>query len=123
MATAYTAKKSATADRAPTEDMHPADIIAALRKAGCSLRRLSLSNGYADGTLKKALACQYPNAEKLIADTIGVHPMQLWPSRYNKDGSSTRRPSLRGTHRKGLRIPRKSTSGPNGRHVNVGTAE
>lgn len=87
-----------------------------------SLRRLSLANGYCGTTLKKALVEQYPNAEKLIADVIGVHPMTLWPSRYHQDGTSTRAPTRRGVHRKGVRQPVNSTSAPKGRHVNVGGA-
>ena len=30
----------------------------------------------------------WPAMEKIIADIIGVHPMEIWPSRYKADGSS-----------------------------------
>lgn len=120
MSRLYIEKKSATADTS-CGDMHPADVIAALRKAGMSLRQLSLANGYCGTTLKKALVDQYPIAERLIADVIGVHPMTIWPSRYNPDGTSTRKPTRQGLHRKGVRAGSNSTSAPTGRHVNVGT--
>ena len=29
----------------------------------------------------------YPISEKRIADALGLHPMEIWPSRYNSDGS------------------------------------
>lgn len=63
-------------------DWHQADIIAAVKKAGWSLRALSIQHGYAPGTLRNALRAPYPNAEKLIAETIGCKPEEIWPSRY-----------------------------------------
>lgn len=63
-------------------DWHQADIIAAVKKAGWSLRALSIQHGYAPGTLRNALRGPYPNAEKLIAETIGCKPEEIWPSRY-----------------------------------------
>lgn len=69
---------------AQQSDWHQADIIAAVKKAGWSLRALSLQHGYAPGTLRNALRTPYPNAERLIAETIGVTPETIWPSRYEK---------------------------------------
>ncbi|WP_226383435.1 helix-turn-helix domain-containing protein [Burkholderia mayonis] len=69
---------------AQRSDWHQADIIAAVKKAGWSLRALSIHHGYAPGTLRNALRTAYPNAEKLIAETIGVPPEAIWPSRYEK---------------------------------------
>lgn len=73
-----------TAQKKPDSrsDWHQADIIAAIKKAGWSLRSLSIQHGYAPGTLRNALRTRYPNAEKVIADTIGVQPADIWPSRY-----------------------------------------
>lgn len=62
--------------------MHPADIIAALRKRGWSLRRLSVHYGYSPESLKEALRRSYPKAERLIALAIGLRPEHVWPSRY-----------------------------------------
>ncbi|WP_186016873.1 helix-turn-helix domain-containing protein [Burkholderia gladioli] len=63
-------------------DWHQADIIAAVKKAGWSLRALSIEHGYAPGTLRNALRTPYPNGEKLIAEAIGCKPEDIWPSRY-----------------------------------------
>ncbi len=71
-------------------DWHSADIIAALRKTGVSVRGLSIANGYAPGTLKSALKKAYPNGERIIADALGRHPMEIWPSRYTGDGKPVR---------------------------------
>ncbi|WP_082439176.1 helix-turn-helix domain-containing protein [Alloalcanivorax xenomutans] len=112
------------------KDWHPADIKAALEKAGWSLRRLSIHHGYSQGMLKNALCRPYPNAEQIIAAAIGKRPEDIWPSRYDE-----RRP-LRGiggapSHRSGpyaalrnhrlnrhLSTDDQSTSRPNEGNVN-----
>ena len=71
--------------KASTKDWHRADIKAALEKAGWSLRRLSLHNGYSDSAMKAALEKPYPMVERIIAGVIGVHPWEIWPSRYRSD--------------------------------------
>ncbi|MFK5894248.1 MAG: helix-turn-helix domain-containing protein [Pseudomonadota bacterium] len=71
------------------EDWHRADIVAALRKSGWSLRKLSVANGYAAGSLGAALSKRLPNFEIIIAKAIGVHPMVIWPSRYDEHGHTT----------------------------------
>lgn len=63
-------------------DWHPADIVAAVRKAGLSMRRLSASHGYASNALSNALRKPWPLGERRIAEAIGAHPEEIWPSRY-----------------------------------------
>ncbi|WP_210451018.1 helix-turn-helix domain-containing protein [Pantoea ananatis] len=65
-----------------TEDWHPADIIAALRKRGTTLAALSRQSGLSSSTLANALSRPWPKGEWLIADAINVHPSEIWPSRY-----------------------------------------
>lgn len=72
-----------------TADWHPADVVAALRKAGWSLRRLSAHHGYSPTALDNALHRRWPKAERLIAETIGVQPDVIWPSRYMRKGVSS----------------------------------
>lgn len=70
------------------EDWHPADIKAALDKAGWTLRALAAHHGVkASSTLSHTFERSYPLNEKRIADAIGVTPQEIWPSRYNEDGS------------------------------------
>lgn len=108
METTYSAKKPVG------EDWHPADIKAALEKAGWSLRRLSKHVGFGPDTLKKAIQTPYPHAERVIARAIGVRPQEIWPSRYDH-----RRPQ-RGiggapTHKKNRQS--KNTTGEKQRNV------
>lgn len=64
-------------------DWHRADIVAGLRKAGWSLRKLSAHHGYASpSTLTHALDRHWPKGEQLIAAAIGVAPETIWPTRY-----------------------------------------
>ena len=69
------------------QDWHPADIMAAIWKRRTSFRRLSRLNGYAADSLKMALRRPWPKAEKIIAEFIGTSPEQIWPSRYEPDGT------------------------------------
>lgn len=71
-------------------DWHPADVVAALRKAGWSLSQLCLHHGYSErSALSVALRRPYPKAEKLIAAALGLQPATIWPSRYT-DGLPNR---------------------------------
>ena len=96
------------------KDWHPADVIAAVRKAGWSLRQLGLEHGYARSALPFALHKPYPKAEAIIANALGIAPQEIWPSRYNKDGTTNRRRGpapRRPTHHAG-----KATTAPNARN-------
>ncbi|MDR0805387.1 MAG: helix-turn-helix domain-containing protein [Enterobacteriaceae bacterium] len=64
------------------EDWHSADIIAALRKQGTTLAALSRNSGLSSSTLANALVRPWPKGEWLIAEALGKHPSEIWPSRY-----------------------------------------
>lgn len=69
---------------APTPiDWHPADIQAALRKRGWTLRRLSIANGYSPSSFTNCMRARYPFVQEVIAKVIGVKPWEIWPSRYD----------------------------------------
>lgn len=77
--------------RSNSSDWHPADIVAAIKKAGTSLAELGRQNGLANTTLRNALDKHYPKAEQIIADAIGVTPGEIWPSRYPKQNPLNRK--------------------------------
>jgi Ner family transcriptional regulator len=62
------------------EDMHPADVIAALRKRGTSLRKIAIENGYSH--IQRVLTSPWLAAEQLVARALGSKPEDVWPSRY-----------------------------------------
>lgn len=73
-------------------DWHPADVKAALAKAGWSMRQLGFHHGYrGDSSLGEVFRRPWPRVEKLIADAIGVPAQEIWPSRYGEDGRPNRR--------------------------------
>lgn len=83
-------------------DWHRADIVAALRKAGWSLRRLSKHHGYASGTtLTTALDRPWPKGERLIAAALGVAPQDIWPSRYAQQPPHPSKDTTGGRRRRG----------------------
>jgi Ner family transcriptional regulator len=74
--------------KAAPKDWHRADIVAALHKAGWSLRQLALHSGYSSPTtLTAALDRRWPKGQGLIADAIGIDPAQIWPTRYGKNST------------------------------------
>lgn len=75
-----------------SSDWHPADVLAALHKAGWSLRQLALEHGYRHrSSFSVALRQPYPKVEAIIARALGRRPQDIWPSRYRADGGRIRR--------------------------------
>ena len=87
--------------KAGRHDWHPADIKAALEKRGWTLRKLAESHDVAPTAVKKALRERNLPSEKRIAEAIGVPAKDIWPSRYNPDGSRT---DLRKVTRRGSAV-------------------
>ena len=69
------------------EDWHPADIKAALHKRGITLAGIAQAYGLKDSTsLSATFTRSLPANEKRIADALGLHPKEIWPSRYYENG-------------------------------------
>ncbi|MEX0753230.1 MAG: helix-turn-helix domain-containing protein [Xanthobacteraceae bacterium] len=65
---------------------HPADIVAAVRKRGTSLRALSRRHGKGDSTLRAALIKPATPSNTIIADFLGVSLHELWPAWFDRAG-------------------------------------
>lgn len=77
-----------TAKKPVDQDWDSADVKYALHKKGITLSSIAEAYGLtSSSTLSSVFTRSYPLNEKRIADAIGVHPMVIWPSRYNKDGT------------------------------------
>ena len=103
-------RTSNTSKKPVSQDWHPADIVAAVWKRGSSLRRLDRLNHYADGALRNALARPWPKAEAIIATFIGVHPREIWPSRYDSEGLPLSGRNQRGIGRRGKLAVKHNTA-------------
>jgi Ner family transcriptional regulator len=97
------------------KDWHRADIIAAVRKTGTDLSKLSVKHGLGIGVLRNCLNHPYPKYERIIAEHLGIAQQTIWPSRYHEDGSPK---SGRGERGLGRYKP-KNNSSANRRSRNV----
>lgn len=61
-------------------DMHPADVLAALKKRGVSLRQLAHKFGYSH--IDRVLKSPWLAAEQIVANALQLDASQIWPSRY-----------------------------------------
>lgn len=67
---------------------HREDVKAAIRKKGQTLTSLSKLNGFSPAYLRNALRRPLYDGEQIIAKFLGIDPHELWPERYNADGTS-----------------------------------
>jgi lambda repressor-like predicted transcriptional regulator len=85
-----TPKKAATGrsrNDPPGQDWHPADVKAALEKAGWTFRGLARELGYSDhSAIARGLYNRSPVAEAIIAKALGKRSQEIWPSRYDQAG-------------------------------------
>lgn len=72
------------------QDWNKADIKAALEKAGWTCRRLAKAHNKAHSYFSDTLVRPNPRAEAIMAYEIGHTPIQIWPSRYDKNGQPKR---------------------------------
>lgn len=63
-------------------DWHSANIVAALQKKDTTLSDISHEFGLNSQILANTLIRSYPKGEWIIANLIGIHPSEIWPSRY-----------------------------------------
>lgn len=69
-------------------DWHSEDVKAAIRKRGSTLTALAKANGISVQALSRAIfERSSARAEIIIAEFLGVHPMKIWPSRYDASGA------------------------------------
>ncbi|MDU4301668.1 MULTISPECIES: helix-turn-helix domain-containing protein [Eikenella] len=65
-----------------SQDWHPADIMAALKKRGWTISALAREANVHRSTIWCALHKPYPKSERLIAAALDMNPEQIWPQRY-----------------------------------------
>ena len=75
--------------KASHQDWHPADIVAALHRRGLTLRKLAERYNVSAPAVIQALRVRNLPSERRIAEAIGIAASEIWPSRYNPDGSRT----------------------------------
>lgn len=61
-----------------------------LRVHGCPPAELARQLEVTDRAIRAVKHAPYPRIERAIARKLGVFPMQLWPERWNLDGTPLR---------------------------------
>ena len=63
-------------------------IKAALKERGYTLRRIGEEAGYGNrDSVQAVFSHPRPPAERKIAEVLGLKPQDIWPSRYEADGT------------------------------------
>lgn len=88
---------------------HREDIKAAVRKRGITLERLAEDNGLDKRECSLALLRPSYAAEMVIAEFLGVSPREIWPQRYDADGTY-RHPKSRNYHTRKGRVPKRQNA-------------
>lgn len=68
-------------------DIRAVRIKCMILRKGMTLKSLSLKAGLSSRACSKALTAPFPAAEEAIAAFLGIPARQLWPNRFNADGS------------------------------------
>jgi Ner family transcriptional regulator len=86
--------------------------MAALRKTPerWTLRGLSLASGYSANAVGFALTHPWPAVEAIIAQALQLHPREIWPSRYEHDGTPKRRTAHPLTQRRRRHVNRHTAA-------------
>jgi Ner family transcriptional regulator len=81
------------------DDWHPEDVKAAIRKTGTSLTLLANRSRKSISAIRMALFRPSAPVQSLIAAHLGLHPREIWPSRYDDQGNALdRRRSVARSH-------------------------
>ena len=68
-------------------DWHRADVLAALKKRGWTLKAVGQQAGYAnEDSAYHVLRTAMPRVEEVIARILALPPQTIWPSRYDDRG-------------------------------------
>ncbi len=62
-------------------------LLYRLREARTSYARISRLNGYCPTAAIMVNHQPWPKMEAIVAKALGVTPRDIWPSRYNEDGT------------------------------------
>lgn len=66
------------------KDWHRADVVAALKRKGWTVRTLSRRPQLSEYTLYTALDRSYPKGERIITEALGLSVQEIWPEREAK---------------------------------------
>jgi Ner family transcriptional regulator len=71
----------------PAGDWPRLDVTYALKRKGWTMQGLADAHGYSRSAVSNAINRPWPAVEELIAGVLDLQPQEIWPSRYNPDGT------------------------------------
>jgi Ner family transcriptional regulator len=72
------------------DDIAPDTLKNLILATGITLSELSVQNGFSPTAISVALRKRSPFVQQVIADRLGMRPQDIWPSRYDENGSPRR---------------------------------
>lgn len=70
-----------------TQSWDAPGILAEIKRRGETLTGLAKANGLSEAACRSSLARAFPAADKVIAEFLQVPLHELWPTRYQDDGT------------------------------------
>lgn len=71
-------------------DMAPEEIKRLIYKAGQTVTGLATAGGFSPPAVTIALKRRSPFVQQYVADFLNLSPQEIWPSRYDVNGSPIR---------------------------------
>jgi Ner family transcriptional regulator len=71
-------------------DLSPENVKKLITATGITLSELGIQNGFSHAAVSITLKRRQPFVQQIIADRVGMRPQDIWPSRYDKNGSPVR---------------------------------
>jgi Ner family transcriptional regulator len=71
-------------------DLTPDQVKSLISETGITLSELSVQNGFGPAAVSIALRKRSPFVQEAIASHLGKRPQDIWPSRYDENGSPVR---------------------------------
>lgn len=72
------------------KDLAPAEIKKLIYQAGQTVTGLAVLGGFSAPAVTIAFKRKSPFVQQYIANFLGMRPQEIWPSRYNANGSPVR---------------------------------
>ncbi len=82
-------------------DLTPSEIKTLILDTGITLTELGIQNGFSHAAVSIALKKRQPFVQEVIARHLNMRPQDIWPSRYDENGSPVRL-DPRGRRREGV---------------------
>lgn len=71
-------------------DMSPEEVKSLIIDSGITLTELGIQNGFSGAAVSIALRKRSPYVQDAIARRLNMRPQDIWPSRYDENGSPIR---------------------------------